>query len=292
MKINVWLVYDTVRAAKNTDYIDMHYQLAKEFGMQLKLVIDTEAEELLLRGERPDVCFMRTIRPLLSRRLEEYGICVLNSAFVSEICNDKGKTIQYVKENTSVPIIPTKRYAREQLSPELLLQNRDFVIKSVDGHGGGQVFLTSEPYERLEKGIGTSDFVLQPFIVGEGKDIRVYVIGNQIIGAVERTATKGFKSNFSLGGHVRPYRIDRKLCGYVQDICKVFSFGMAGIDFLVNDAGDMLLNEIEDVVGARMFYECYPQSNILREYFTYVNDVATIPDVVYNKNDCYPIWCD
>lgn len=274
MKIDVWLIYDTVRAAKNADYIDMHYQLAKEFGMQLKLVMDTEVEDFLVSGERPDICFMRTIRPLLSRRLEESGICVLNPAFVSEICNDKGKTIQYIQENTFVPIIPTKRYKREQLSRELLLQNKDSVIKSVDGHGGRQVFLTSEPYERLEKGIGTSDFIVQPFIVGEGKDIRVYVIGNQIIGAVERTATKGFKSNFSLGGHVRPCQMDKKLCGYVQAICEVFSFGMVGIDFLVNESGDVLLNEIEDVAGARMFYECYPQSNILREYFAYAEQLS------------------
>ncbi len=276
MKINVWLIYDTVRAAKNADYIDMHYQLAKEFGMRLKLLMDTEVESFLMSGERPDICFMRTIRPLLSRRLEENGICVLNPAFVSEICNDKGKTIQYIQENTVVPVIRTKRYKREQLSRELLLQNKDSVIKSVDGHGGRQVFLTSTSYERLEKGIGTSDFIVQPFISGEGKDIRVYVIGNRIIGAVERTATKGFKSNFSLGGQVRPCQIDKKLCGYVQAVCTVFSFGMAGIDFLVNEAGDIFLNEIEDVVGARMFYECYPQTNILREYFAYAEQLPTI----------------
>ena len=102
------------------------------------------------------------------------------------------------------------------------------------------------------------------------------MIGNRIIGAVERTATKGFKSNFSLGGQVRPCRMDKKLCDYVQVICAVFSFGMVGIDFLVNEAGDVLLNEIEDVAGARMFYECYPQTNILREYFAYAEQLPTI----------------
>lgn len=268
-----WLIYDVAGAEKNTDYIQMHHRLAEEFGIQLRLVLDTEVQELLAQGQGayPGFCFMRTRLPQLSRQLERRGIRVFNSAFVSEICNDKGKTIQYIQAHTNVPVIPTKCYERESLSQKFLEQNQNSVIKAVDGHGGEQVFLTSESYGLIEKKLGTSDFILQPFISGEGKDIRVYVIGNEIIGAVERTASVGFKSNFSLGGEIRPYEVGGELGQYVQSICRIFSFGMVGIDFLVNESGHILLNEIEDVVGARMFYQCYPQIDILREYFTYVN---------------------
>lgn len=268
-----WLIYDVAGAEKNADYIQMHHRLAEEFGIQLRLVLDTEVQELLeqRQGAYPGFCFMRTRLPQLSRQLEGRGIRVFNSSFVSEICNDKGKTIQYIQAHTNVPVIPTKCYKRESLSEKLLEQNPNSVVKAVDGHGGEQVFLTSEPYGLIEKKLGTSDFILQPFISGEGKDIRVYVIGNEIIGAVERTASAGFKSNFSLGGEVRPYEVGGELEQYVQSICRIFSFGMVGIDFLVNESGHILLNEIEDVVGARMFYQCYPQIDILREYFTYVN---------------------
>ena len=270
-----WLIYDSDGAKKNADYIQMHRELAHEFQMELCLVLDTEVSSMLMQNKEnyPDFCFVRTIQPHLSKQLEKKGIRVFNSSFISELCNDKGKTIQYIKEHTDVPVIPTKCYGRNQLSRMLLEQHKNSVIKAVDGHGGKQVFLTSEPYERIAQEIGNSDFILQPLIPGEGKDIRVYVIGNRIMGAVERTAKTGFKSNFSLGGEVRPYQLKPHEKKWVQMICDVISFDMVGIDFIVNDEGKLLFNEIEDVVGSRMYYHCYPQSNLLREYFSYVKAV-------------------
>lgn len=266
-----WLIYDWAGAERNSDYIQMHRELAEEFHIRLHLVLDTDVPLLLENVcEKPDFCFVRTIRPQLSKLLEKHGICVYNSSFISEICNDKGKTIQYIRNHTKVPVIPTKCYAREQLSEELLQQQDFQVIKAVEGHGGKQVFLTSESYETIKHGLGQSNFILQPLIQGEGKDIRVYVIGNRMMGAVERKANSGFKSNFSLGGVIRPYELNDRERAQVQEIIDVFSFGMVGIDFIVDEDGKLLFNEIEDVVGARMFYQCYPNINLLREYFRHV----------------------
>lgn len=272
--MRAWLIYDAVGAEKNQDFIRMHRELAEEFRIDLQLVMDTEVSYLLERGRNgyPDFCFVRTIRPQISRLLEEKGIRIFNSACVSELCNDKGKTIQYVKSHTDVPVIPTECYTRSQLTKELLARHKNSVIKAVDGHGGRQVFLTSESYGEITQNIGSSDFIIQPLIQGPGKDIRVYVIGSRIMGAVERTARFGFKANFSLGGEIHPYEITPASQERVHAICDVLSFGMVGIDFVVDQTGNLLFNEIEDVVGARMFYQCYPQIDLLREYFLYVLD--------------------
>ena len=269
--MRAWLIYDMAGAQRNQDYIRMHRELAEEFHIDLRLVMDTAVFDLLEAetGEFPDFCFVRTIRPQLSRLLEEKGIRIFNSALISELCNDKGKTIQYVESHTNVPVIPTECFGRGRLTRELLLQHKNSVIKAVDGHGGEQVFLTSESYEEIVRNIGSSDFILQPLIQGPGKDIRVYVIGNRIMGAVERIAGSGFKANFSLGGEIRPCDITLELQKLVCAICDVLSFGMVGIDFIVDQKGNLLFNEIEDVVGARMFYQCYPQIDLLREYFLY-----------------------
>ena len=90
------------------------------------------------------------------------------------------------------------------------------------------------------------------------------------MGAVERIAKSGFKSNFSLGGEIFPYELKENERNMVNTICDIFSFGMVGIDFIIDEAGNFLFNEIEDVVGARMYYQCYPQINLLREYFSFV----------------------
>lgn len=266
-----WLIYDEDGAKRNADYIEMHRELAERFHLSLHLVMDHDVSGLLKQSDKlPDFCFVRTIQPKMNKQLEDKGIVVYNSSFVSEICNDKGKTIQYVKKCTHVPVISTSCYKRNQLSQKLLEQYPDHVIKAVDGHGGKQVFLTSESFSDIEQAMEKSDFIIQPRIRGKGQDIRVYVIGTKIMGAVIRTAKNGFKSNFSLGGEVQPYTLKEKDKKMIQEILSAFSFGMAGIDFIVDNDENLIFNEIEDVVGARMFYQCYPNINLLEEYFRFV----------------------
>jgi gamma-F420-2:alpha-L-glutamate ligase len=159
------------------------------------------------------------------------------------------------------------------LSEELLQKYPAHVIKAADGHGGAQVFQTQESFEIIRHGIGSSDFVIQPFVEGPGRDVRVYVIGNEIVGAVERTAVAGgFRSNFSLGGSVKNYALRDADIRLVDKVCRLFSFGMAGIDFIVDKNNDFVFNEIEDVVGARMLYECNPDVKLLEKYFAFILD--------------------
>ena len=56
----------------------------------------------------------------------------------------------------------------------------------------------------------------------------------------------------------------------VSRIVNELDFGMAGIDFLFDRDGNMVLNEIEDVAGSRMLYECAPHIDIVSQYVEYV----------------------
>uniref|UniRef100_UPI003FED5DD8 ATP-grasp domain-containing protein n=1 Tax=Eubacterium sp. TaxID=142586 RepID=UPI003FED5DD8 len=124
----------------------------------------------------------------------------------------------------------------------------DYVIKAVDGHGGKQVFLTNESFDLIQTGIAGSDFILQPFVKGPGVDLRVYIIGKKIVGAIKRQANNSFRANFSLGGSVTSYQCDKEILDYVNQVVQVFDFGMVGIDFILDEKNHWLLNEIEDVV--------------------------------------------
>ena len=179
-----WLIYDEERAAANRSYIQMHYETGARYGIQFQLLMAEEVEQMMRQdklAELPDFAIIRTISPSLSEQLESLSVPVFNPAFVSRICNDKGKTISYIKENTDIPVIETERYENRQLSESFLQIRPEHVIKSVDGHGGKQVFRTTEPFSKICQGIGSSDFIIQPFIKGMGKDVRVYVIGKKII---------------------------------------------------------------------------------------------------------------
>ena len=192
------------------------------------------------------------------------------------MANNKYKTLHFFEEHLPGNIRSEKWCPQsELLLPGNLMKYLDSqkdgvetVVKTLDGHGGSQVFLASDK-ENIEKKSGHSSFVIQPKIHGKGQDIRVYVIGSEIVAAVCRSATKDFRANFPLGGKVSLYKLSEDERKLVNQIIRLFSFGMVGIDFIVDDEGRFLLNEIEDVVGARMLYQC-SDINLVGRYLDYI----------------------
>ncbi len=279
-----WLIYHKEAAAYNERYIQFYIEEGKKLGIEVRLILVEELEFGVRNNtwfltsnqeklQEPDFAICRAIYPLLSRQLEAMRIPVFNNSFVAEICNDKAKTYQYLAK-TGIRMVDTSFYKNEQLST-LLKVGKTIVIKAVDGHGGSQVFLTGDnphnnpnPYDILT-GIGSSDIVVQPLVGSRHQDLRVYVIGTEIIAAVLRTAKEGFKSNFSLGGEVRLYELSGEEAGIVHRIIKEFDFGLVGIDFIIGDQGELIFNEIEDVVGSRMLYQC-SDINIVQKYLEFI----------------------
>ena len=57
----------------------------------------------------------------------------------------------------------------------------------------------------------------------------------------------------------------------VQKIIDAFDFGMVGIDFIFDENGRFLFNEIEDVVGSRTL-SAVSEINIVREYLNFIKE--------------------
>lgn len=282
-----WLIYSKPDAAYNKHYIAMHYEEGKKLGIAIQLLFiedfDFGIKEntwfLTYEGapiKRPDFVICRTIYPLFSKQLEYMNIPVFNNAKVAQICNDKARTYQYLAK-TGIKMVDTTFYKNEYLKEKLEQAEPNTVIKAVNGHGGAQVFLTQST-EAVEKkntagqilaGIAKEDIVFQPLVGSRCQDVRVYVIGSNIMAAVCRSAKQGFRANFSLGGEVCLYQLKEAEKKIVEKIISQFAFGLVGIDFLVEDSGAFLFNEIEDVVGARMLYQC-SNMNLVRLYLTFI----------------------
>lgn len=145
----------------------------------------------------------------------------------------------------------------------------EVVVKSVSGHGGTEVFLVENQEFDPRMLTIESDFVIQPLVGNKHQDLRVYVLGKEILACVLRTAKEGFKSNFSLGGNVELYQLTEEQEENINRITALFDFGLVGIDFIVADDGTLLFNEIEDVVGARMLYQC-TDINLVKKYLSFI----------------------
>ncbi|MDF2869255.1 MAG: hypothetical protein K0R05_830 [Anaerocolumna sp.] len=294
-----WLIYGKKDAEKNKGYIDFYMTEGKILGIDIvllhreKIEVGIKNDSWFIRYDgkdctKPDFVIVRTIYPLLSKQLEGLSIPVFNSSEIARICNNKAITYQSVA-NLSIPIIDTTFVENAAVSQKLKVIIEPTVIKTVSGHGGSQVYLSlpkcssalPDPYKEIRSsettkeeilaGIGYEDCVMQPFISGRHQDLRVYVIGKEIIAAILRTSNDGFRANFSLGGNVREYELSEDELITIRKIIKHFDFGMVGIDFLIGDKGELIFNEIEDVVGARMLYHC-TDINLVKKYLLFIMD--------------------
>lgn len=285
-----WLIYRTEDVEKNKAYIYFYKEEAKSLDMDIKLIIVDKLDFGVRKNRlyikynnelisRPDFVINRSIYPLLTKHLEDMGIRVFNNSQIAEICNDKAKTYQYITR-LNIPIIESQFVKSEYKSRAINKIEEAMIIKGVSGHGGNQVFLYDPTMDKkaqedeILRALSGSDMVIQPRVGEKNQDLRVYVIGKTLIAAILRTATSGFKSNYSLGGQVKEYKLSEEDIKLIKTIINEFDFGLVGIDFLIEDDGSLVFNEIEDVVGARMLYQC-TDINLVNLYLKYIKSMLT-----------------
>lgn len=266
--MNGWIVYKEADIEKNRVFINYLIAAAYERGMTAELI----ARERLMLGVEHDVLALfcdgvcvtalptfsinRCADTLLSRQMECMGIRVFNRAKVCEVCNDKALTHQAVS-STGVKQQDTVFMAHNELDVAHVPFAYPFVAKPTNGSGGRDVCLIENRQDLIDfvGRINAAPFLLQRLAEVVGKDLRVYVVGDAIVGAILRTSNTEFRANYSLGGAFELYLLNSKEIQTVQKLMRIFEFDMVGIDFLFDKNNDLVLNEIEDAVGSRTLYQ-------------------------------------
>ena len=244
-----WLVYSPDGYALNRWFADRLSEYAAAEGLALELKPLSGSDSLPLGG-LPDFAVMRTIRPDLSARLEAQGVRVFNNAKTARIANDKWETF-LLSRALGLPVLETARFTWPEHPP----LDYPCVIKTLDGHGGSEVFLVRDDrgMEDVVRQTGKRTFVVQPLCDEPGVDMRVYVLGGEALAAVRRTSRSDFRSNFKLGGDVAAVAPSPEQCAMARRLSDRLGFDFAGVDF-IRHGGRWVLNEVEDVVGTRMLY--------------------------------------
>lgn len=258
-----WLIYDRAGAERNAWFIAYLVRLSKEYGipLEVKILEDIQTE---LR-DLPDFAIVRSIAPKLNERLESLGVRTVNNAVTSRIAGDKYETYLRGKE-WNIPVLKTWLYDRENLPAE---GEFPLVCKTTDGHGGQEV-LWIESKEQCPRFKDGRKRILQTPSKVLGKDMRAYVLGGEIVGCVLRESERDFRSNFSLGGKVKPVAPTAEQREIVKTLYEKLRFDYVGVDFLPNGE-NWVLNEIEDAAGARMLYEC-TDKDIARLFIVYLKE--------------------
>lgn len=260
-----YLIYHPREAVRNQGFIRMFQEKGATCGIEFSYVSADSYQELE-EHPLPDLVLNRTRQTQVSLWYQQRGTTVFHSASLVELANDKYKTLQYLEEHLPQQVrrekwCPASRLIEREELGEVLEGKNDLpsysVIKSLDGHGGTEVFLT-EQMESLSVLRGRN-CLLQERIPSDSQDVRVYILGGEIYQAVLRTGQGDFRSNFSLGGQAMPYPLNREQEELVQCFIQAIPggrLGLLGIDFIVSREGQLIFNEIEEMTGCRMLYQC------------------------------------
>lgn len=214
--------------------------------------IELALEEEIDYSIKPDFVINRTNNAEIARKFEAMGVRVFNPCALTELANDKQKCYEFMQAH-GVEIMPVN-YDRLPM-----------VVKPRDGKGGHEVRLILDG--EIPQDV---NLVHQKPASDLGRDLRVWLIGGQIIASILRESKTDFRSNFCLGGAALPYQLSDEEKALVMHIAGLVEYDYIGIDFVFNN-GKIVFNEIEDSVGARMVYTL-TDIDIIKMYCEYINE--------------------
>ncbi|MGG1575335.1 ATP-grasp domain-containing protein [Fictibacillus sp. NRS-1165] len=286
-----WLIYSEVDSVKNASFIRWLTEEAEEAGLDLELryierfAFGVTKNQLSLYYDKrqeplPAFAVVRTIHPLFSQQLEKMGVKTFNSSFVSRVANDKAMTHQLLT-GAGIPMMDTLFISPSLYRPESLPFDFPLIAKLASGRGGAQVYLAKNDQELSEalSTYPTQDWVIQKPAALPGRDVRVFVVEDQIVGAVLRSSDEDFRANFSLGGKAQFYELNAEQKALVHKVMSYFDIGMAGIDFLMEEDHSFIFNEVEDVVGSRTL-SATSDINIAKIYIAHISRQLKEPESV------------
>lgn len=257
-----WIIYnkDFENNKKFREHVDWFVDTAKISSIILEAKSNTDIlftlsdsiESKQTSVKKPDfvLFFDKDIR--LAQLLEDVGIKVFNSSKAIEICDDKALTHIVLSKNdikTPKTIICPKTFfgfKQEDLSflDEVSLSlSFPLILKESLGSFGNEVYLVNNKKELLSKvlELGNKSILFQKYIKESyGRDIRMYIVGGEFIGAVMRSNTKDFRANASNGGVMSIYTPTEQEIEIAKKACLSIGLDFAGVDILFGKEGPII----------------------------------------------------
>ncbi len=210
--------------------------------------------------EPVDVLFERSIsysRGLyISRIFEAHGIPVVNSALVAERCGDKYITSQILAMNG----IPTPRvlmaFDEDSALQAIEAMGYPCVLKPVIG-SWGRLLAKIENREMAEAliehkaslGVHHQVFYIQQYINKPGRDIRAFVVGDEVICAIYRSS-ENWITNTARGGVATNCPVTDEIAEICQRAARAVGDGLLALDLFETENG-LTVNEINHTMEFR-----------------------------------------
>jgi RimK family alpha-L-glutamate ligase len=185
--------------------------------------------------------------------IEERGIPVVNSPRALERCIDKFYTTALLRE-AGLPVPDTVVCETAVDAVAAVRAMKDVIVKPMFGslgHGMTRVtdadvaFRVGQTLEQIR-----AVFYVQRTIDHDGRDVRVFVIGGRVLGAIERRAPAGeWRTNVSRGGSTRAIDVPPAWEALAVRAAATVGADYAGVDLLPARDGQVYVLEVNGVPG-------------------------------------------
>lgn len=197
-------------------------------------------------GEKPllDAVLFWDKDAVLARRLESFGIKVINSAQSIELCDDKGLSALRAAEcgiEMPTTVLAPFTYSNIGYTDFAFLDKVteviDFPIVVKERHGsfGQQVHLAAnfDELKEIVRKIAPIPMLFQQYIECGNSDLRLQVVGEKVVAAVKRMSLNGdFRANATLGGKMINYTPTKEEVELAVRAAKCMGAEIAGVDIL------------------------------------------------------------
>lgn len=278
MTLSGWIIYNgSLNSEKFIDFACMLQSAAHKQKMNAMIYKNNDIMSYLSlhpqiiqdkRKDLPDFVIFTDKDIYLAKQLELLGIRVFNRAKAIATSDDKIATYQRLAE-LQLPIpktivapksftekISSNFYQIDQIIERLGLP---MIVKEAFGSFGEQVYLvnTKEELREMIQTIHGRPFMFQEFIeTSYGRDLRLQVIGSQVVTAMKRTAKDDFRANITAGGTMEAYKPTKYEVDLAIKATKAIGADFAGVDLLFGENDEPIICEVNSNAHIRNIYEC------------------------------------
>lgn len=229
---------------------------AQSIGINFSHINNFDAYKLLDESIKYDFILFYDKDIKLAKMLEDKGYILFNSSSAIEICDDKFKTYYKLYNR----IIQPKTISSPFLYNGDLTNDRQFIqkcenifsypmiVKECYGSFGFQVYKIDNQEQLIDSmlKIGNRPFIVQEYIsTSFGRDIRIQVVGNEVVCAINRINKDGdFRANITNGAKAYEYIPNDQQIEMALNATKIIGADFAGVDLLFGENDKPLLCEV------------------------------------------------
>ena len=275
--MKIWIIQQ--KASKQTRYETD--RLLEEGGGDCEVVLHPNIDIIVSREGRrsirvrnrlvdiPDVMIPRTgsgtgyFGFAILRHLERLGVHTVNPSYAIEATKDKLYAHQIFAQNH----IPTPKTMLVKHPVNANLVDREIgwpaIVKIMAGSYGKGVYKVDskthfQDFIDFAHGIKTDEaIIVQEYMNAQpGTDLRVFVVGDRVLGAMKRSShDASFKANITRGGSGERYPLTPEIEDLALRVTRSLELEVAGVDLLFGPDG-FVVCEANSAPGFKGFESC------------------------------------